>query len=134
MALPLNEKRQARAIRAIAIVVIAIGVLVSCYGLQRLNTWYLASDQYAFLSMAEDLREGRVTRTDELYDFIPKWMAGRFDVMSQTYHFHRGQLYSRYPPGFPALLAVAGALLGETGEHWLNPALYLIGFFLLFLM
>lgn len=127
----MNETAQARAIRGIALFVIATGVIVSCYGLQRLNTWYLASDQYAFLSMAHDMREGRVTRTDSLYDFLPEWRRGRFDAMSQTYQLHLGVLHSRYPPGFPAMLAVAGAVFGEQGEHWLNPALYLVVFVLL---
>ncbi len=127
----MNETAQARAIRGIALFVIASGVVASCYGLQRLNTWYLASDQYAFLSMARDMREGRVTRTDSLYDFLPEWRRGRFDAMSQTYQLHLGVLHSRYPPGFPAMLAVAGAVFGERGEHWLNPALYLVVFALL---
>lgn len=127
----MNETAQARAIRGIALFVIATGLVASCAGLQRLNTWYLASDQYAFLSMAQDLRDGRVTRTDSLYDFLPEWRRGRFDAMSQTYQLHLGVLHSRYPPGFPAMLAVAGAVFGERGEHGLNPALYLVVFVLL---
>ncbi|MDG2308492.1 MAG: hypothetical protein P8R42_28265 [Candidatus Binatia bacterium] len=126
--LSLDETTQTRAARAIALLVIGIGVLVACSGLERLNTWYLASDQYAFLTLAEDLRDGRLTRTDPLYDFMPEWKKGSFDALSQTYHFRQGTLHSRYPPGFSAMLAVAGAAFGERGQHGLNPLLYLIVF------
>ena len=43
----------------------------------------------------------------------------------QTYFWSGDKLYSRYPPGFPALLAAAGIVGGERAQHWLNPALYL---------
>ncbi len=126
-----NDTGQRRAVRSISLFVIAIGLIVSCQGLERLNTWYLASDQFAFLTMAEDLRVGRVTRTDFLYDFLPGWMKGKFDALAQTYHLQEGVLHSRYPPGFPALLAVTGVVFGEWGVHWVNPLLYLVVFLVL---
>ena len=107
-------------------ILILMGLLVASRGLERLNTWYLASDQFAFLTMAEDLRAGRITHTDELYDFMPRWHPGPFDALAQTYHLRHGVLHSRYPPGFPLLLAGVGRVFGETGEHWLNPFLYIL--------
>lgn len=127
----MNEATQERLARWIALAVITIGVLVTVRGLERLNTWYLASDQYAFLTMAEDLREGRVTRSDVLYDFMPRWHPGPFDALAQTYHLKQGVLHSRYPPGFPLLLAGASLAFGESGAHWLNPLLYVVVFLLL---
>ena len=49
-----------------------------------------------------------------------------YDALAQTHFLRDGRLWSRYPPGFPALLAMAGALFGEVGEHALNPLLYLL--------
>ena len=48
-----------------------------------------------------------------------------YDALAQTYFWQDGKLYSRYPPGFPALLALAGLVGGEQAQHWLNPLLYL---------
>lgn len=127
----MGETKEERAARWIALILIVVGLLVSVRGLERLNTWYLASDQFAFLTMAEDLRAGRVTHTDELYDFMPRWHPGPFDALAQTYHLRQGVLHSRYPPGFPLLLAGAGAVFGEAGEHWLNPFLYVVVFLVL---
>ncbi len=109
-----------------ALASIALSLLVAARGLERLNTWYLASDQFAFLTLASDLREGRITREDSFYDYIGGREQRAFDAYAQTYRIREGRLHSRYPPGFPALLAVAGALFGEIGEHALNPLLYLL--------
>src|SRR5262249_32924254 len=48
------------------------------------------------------------------------------DALYQTYLWRDGRLYSRYPPGFPLLLAAAGTLGGERGMHLLNPLLFLV--------
>jgi len=48
-----------------------------------------------------------------------------YDALVQTYFWSGDKLFSRYPPGFPALLAAAGAVGGEAAQHALNPALYL---------
>ena len=111
--------------RFVAFVIILAGFVVSAQGLERLNTWYLSSDQFAFLTLAQDLRQGQVTREDFLYDFMPSKEQRGYDAYSQTYRLREGTLHSRYPPGFSALLAVTGILFGEVGEHWLNPFLYL---------
>jgi hypothetical protein len=51
--------------------------------------------------------------------------AAAADAYYQTYIFRDGRLYSRYPPGFPVLLAAAGLVAGEAAQHALNPVLYL---------
>ena len=105
-----------------------LALVVSGYGLVRHNNWYLASDQAAFLTMAQDLRAGTVFHDAEIFaETVPRQRPGKtYDALQQTYFLSEGKLYSRYPPGFPLLLAVAGALGGEAAEHWLNPVLYLL--------
>ena len=105
-----------------------LALVLSAYGLVRHNNWYLASDQAAFLTMAHDLRSGTFFHDATIFaETVPhQWHWKTYDALQQTYFFRDGQLYSRYPPGFPLLLAAAGAVGGETAEHWLNPALYLV--------
>jgi len=94
---------------------------------ERRNTWYLASDQFAFLTFASDLRQGSVFHDASLLEIVqPRPNPGRiYDALVQTYYWTGAALYSRYPPGFPALLAAADATFGEPARHWLNPVLYL---------
>jgi len=104
-------------------------LVAAARGLVRHNTWYLASDQFAFLTFADDLLHGRVFHDPATTALLagPRAREGvSLDAYYQTYIWRGGDLYSRYPPGFPALLAVAKLLGGETAQHWLNPALYLV--------
>jgi hypothetical protein len=103
-------------------------LLAGARGLVRHNTWYLASDQFAFLTFADDLARGTVfhdtaTVATLVGPLLPK--AAAADAYYQTYIFRDGHLYSRYPPGYPLLLAAVGLVGGETARHWLNPVLYL---------
>jgi hypothetical protein len=107
---------------------VLIALLVTARGLERRTTWYLASDQFAFLTFADDLRHGRVFHDPGavaiLAEDVPRDQTA--DALYQTYLWRDGRLYSRYPPGFPLLLAAAGALGGERAMHLLNPLLYLV--------
>jgi hypothetical protein len=78
------------------------------------------------LTFAGDLRAGTVFHEDENWRLMTPRSRFTYDALAQTYFWRDGKLFSRYPPGFPALLAAAGALGGETAEHWLNPALFLV--------
>jgi hypothetical protein len=104
-----------------------LALVLSGYGLVRHNNWYLASDQAAFLTMARDIRSGTVFHDATIFaETVPAQRPGKtYDALQQTYFLRGDKLYSRYPPGFPVLLAMAGAMGGETAEHWLNPVLYL---------
>lgn len=108
------------------LVVVALGF--AARGLARRTTWYLASDQYAFLTFADDLADGHVLHDPSgmhllLGDRRPREPV---DALFQTYLYDDGRLYSRYPPGFPGLLAAARWLGGETAQHLLNPAAFLV--------
>ena len=60
-------------------------------------------------------------RSKALEPFFPP----RTDVLVQTYVYDHGQIYCRYAPGFPMLLAGWIGVLGADRAHYLNPTLYL---------
>jgi hypothetical protein len=110
-------------------VLVAAGLAFGARGLARHTTWYLASDQFAFLTFADDLAAGRVFHDPTEV----AWLANPFmprsaprDAYFQTYIYRDGRLHSRYPPGFPLLLAATKRTFGEAGAHALNPGLYLV--------
>lgn len=123
----MGRRRQGRVVRFTALALAVLAMLVAARGLVRHNTWYLASDQYAFLTFAGDLRRGTVFHDDEALRIAAPQAGTSYtlDARVQTYFWRDGRLYSRYPPGFPALLALAGAIGGEDAQHALNPVLYL---------
>jgi len=113
-------------VAALVLVLVALGF--AARGLARRTTWYLASDQYAFLTFADDLADGHVLHDPAGVELL---LGGNrpshaVDALFQTYLFDQGRLYSRYPPGFPALLALAQRLGGERAQHLLNPAAFLV--------
>jgi hypothetical protein len=104
-------------------------VLAAARGLVRHNTWYLASDQFAFLTFADDLTRGTVFHDPTTIEMVAGPSLARVvaaDAYYQTYIYRDGRLYSRYPPGYPLLLAAAKLVGGETLAHWVNPFLYLV--------
>jgi len=123
----MRRRQQGRLVRWAALVLGTLALAVAARGLERHNTWYLASDQFAFLTFAADLASGTVFHDTSAFDMVvPKPNPERtYDVLAQTYFWREGKLYSRYPPGFPALLTAAGMVGGEVAQHWLNPVLYL---------
>ncbi|MFP6665136.1 MAG: hypothetical protein VCC00_13090 [Deltaproteobacteria bacterium] len=123
----MQRRMQSRLARWLALGLGLLALLVSGYGLVRHNNWYLASDQAAFLTIARDMQTGTVFHDTAIFTDTVVGRADwkRYDAFQQTYFLQQDKLYSRYPPGFPAMLAVAGAVAGERGEHWLNPLLYL---------
>ncbi len=124
---PANPRAAVWFARGLAAVVGVAALAVTTWGLMRHNNWYLASDQFAFLTIARDLRAGQVFHDSAIFDVIAplRDSTTRFDALTQTFFLEGDHLWSRYPPGFPLLLAAAGAIAGEAGEHALNPLLYL---------
>ncbi len=94
--------------------------------LERQITWYLAVDQFGYLSFAHDLLSGRVFHDWAPLRALQQFMPARTDVLAQTYVDDAGRLYCRYSPGFPMLLAVWIGIFGDYGAHYLNPTLYLV--------
>lgn len=103
-------------------------MVIAARGVERRNTWYLASDQFAFLTFANDLAHGRVMHDTTILEVVaPRLNPERtYDALVQTYFWHGDGLFSRYPPGFPALLAIVGLVGGESAQHALNPVLYVL--------
>lgn len=112
----------------LALVLVALALVFASWGLVRLNTWYLASDQFAFLTFAGDLAAGRIFHDDASLALIQPHPRANwaYDALAQTYYWRDGRLFTRYPPGFPGLLAAAGLVGGEAAQHALNPVLYLV--------
>jgi hypothetical protein len=123
----IGEERGLRG-RRIAVGLVLLALVVAARGLARHTTWYLASDQFAFLAFADDLRHGTIFRDPRTVALLAGAVpAGETaDAYYQTYLWRDGRLWSRYPPGFPILLAGAGLFGGERAMHALNPLLYLV--------
>lgn len=126
-AAPADSPRLGRPAIALAAVLVCLALGFASWGLVRLNTWYLASDQFAFLTLADDIRNGTVFHDDwGLRTIKPFPREGAaYDALAQTYYWRDNKLFTRYPPGFSILLAAAGVVGGEAGQHLLNPVLYL---------
>jgi len=115
--------------RGLAAVLGLLALILAARGLVRHNTWYLASDQFAFLTFADDLLRGSAFHDPSMLAEMAGPTMPReagVDAYYQTYIYRGGRLYSRYPPGYPLLLAAAKLVGGESAQHWLNPALYLL--------
>ncbi|MBM4265135.1 MAG: hypothetical protein FJ144_00755 [Deltaproteobacteria bacterium] len=97
-------------------------VLVVVVWVVRRTSWYLAVDQFGYLTFASDLTAGRVVHdwplVGTLKSFLPKHLDA--DVLAQTYVLHDGSLFCRYAPGFPLVLAGASLLFGELAPHYVN--------------
>jgi hypothetical protein len=103
----------------------ACSSLVVAIGVERKVTWYLAVDQYGYLTFANDLVRGKVFHDWPLLGAHRLAPPDRIDVLSQTYVYDHGALYCRYAPGFPLILAAWIRLFGENAVHALNPLVFL---------
>ncbi len=95
-------------------------------GLERQITWYLAVDQFGYLTFAGDLLSGRVFHDWAPMKALEPLLPSRTDVLAQTYVYDAGRMYCRYSPGFPILLAGWIGLFGEDRAHYLNLTVYLV--------
>ena len=89
------------------------------------TTWYLAIDQFGFLTFAHDLLHGRVFHHWPPFDALATRLPARVDVLVQSYVADHGRLYCRYPPGYALLLAGWIGLFGDDAAHVLNPTIFL---------
>jgi hypothetical protein len=126
-AAPAAPRRRA-AMRAAAVLwwlaaTLLLGVVA--VGVERKVTWYLAVDQYGYLTFAEDLTHGKVFHDWPLAGAFRRRLPDRIDVLAQTYVWDRGRAYCRYAPGFPLLVAGWKTLFGEHAVHLLNPVVFL---------
>ena len=89
------------------------------------TTWYLAIDQFGYLTFAHDLLHGRVFHHWPPFDALAARLPAQVDVLVQSYVADHGRLYCRYPPGYPLLLAGWIGLFGDDAAHVLNPTIFL---------
>lgn len=113
--------------RWLPVFLLAISVaLVGVWTVQK-TTWYLAIDQYGYLTFARDLAKGSPSHRWELLPALqPLLPQADVDVYAQTYVRRGEDLYCRYAPGFPAILAAARLAFGPAAEHAVNPALLVV--------
>jgi len=118
--------------RVLLVVMLA---LVGLWTVQR-TTWYLAIDQFGYLTFAEDLSRGSVRHDWDLLPALrPLLPAGvDIDVYAQTYVRHGDTLFCRYSPGYPLLLAAVRSLLGPGAEHFVNPPALVLLLLLVYLI
>ena len=98
-----------------------LSVVVVIVWVHDRTSWYLAIDQFGYLSFAENLRAGRITYPSDLAHILTYAHYGKtVDAFGQTYLLTDGEFFSRYAPGFPIILAIAGAIFGEAAAHEVN--------------
>ncbi|HZP42422.1 MAG TPA: hypothetical protein VFD84_13070, partial [Candidatus Binatia bacterium] len=115
-----------RALAALWWAATALLFALTARGLVRSVTWYLAVDQYGYLTFAHDLLHGRVFHHWPPLDALAPYLAPRVDALAQSYIWDRGRLYCRYAPGFPMLLAAWMGVFGGDGAHYLTPVAFLV--------
>ncbi len=89
------------------------------------TTWYLAVDQFGYLTFAHDLLHGRIFHHWPPLAALAARLPAQVDVLVQTYVADHGRLYCRYPPGYPLLLAGWIGLFGDDAAHAANPITFL---------
>jgi hypothetical protein len=110
---------------ALALLLLAV-TLVGAWAVRR-TTWYLAIDQFGYLTFARDLASGSTTHEWELLPALTSLLpSDDLDVYAQTYVRRGDALYCRYAPGYPAILAAARLAFGPTAEHAVNPVLLVL--------
>lgn len=89
-------------------------------------TWYLAVDQFGYVTFANDLLHGHIFHQWQPAEAIAHLLRPRTDMLAQTYVWDEGVMYSRYAPGFPLLLAGWLLAFGQSWAHYLNPTLFIV--------
>ena len=100
-------------------------LVMTAQAVEHRITWYLAVDQFGYLTFAHDLMRGRVFHRWPPIEALTSALPPRVDVLVQTYVLDHGVLYCRYAPGFAMLLAGWLHLFGDDGAHFLNPTIFI---------
>jgi len=106
-------------------VCIVVALYYTWIAVEAQITWYLAVDQFGYLTFASDLLQGKVFHDWRPLEALAPFMPERTDLMAQTYVFEDGKLHCRYAPGFPILLAIWMGLFGADGANYLNATVFL---------
>ena len=97
-------------------------------------SWYLAVDQFGYLTFAHDLLAGRLLHPWPPAPALASGLPSPTDILAQTYIWDAGRVYSRYAPGFPILAAIWIAVAGSERAHYLNPTLFCVSLVLVALV
>jgi hypothetical protein len=89
-------------------------------------TWYLAVDQFGYLTFAHDLLHGRVFHEWPVANALGGSLPPQTDVLAQTYIWDHGRLWCRYAIGFPLLLAGWLAVFGDDGAPYMNTTAFIL--------
>jgi hypothetical protein len=101
-------------------------LVMTALGVLRKVTWYLAVDQYGYLTFAHDLMHGQIFHDWPPLHALASRLFSPVDVLFQTYIYDQGRLHCRYSPGFPIILAGWLRLFGDDGAHYLNPTVFIL--------
>lgn len=123
-AVPWRRLVRAGRVAAIAAAVLLLGTIA--LGVGRKLSWYLAVDQFGYLTFAHDLLRGQVFHDWPLLGALRPSLPPTVDVLFQTYVLYREQLFCRYAPGFPLLLAGWIGALGPDAAPYLNLTVFVL--------
>lgn len=123
---PVSRRLRERGERALRWALFGVFLVTTAVWLERRVTWYLAVDQFGYLTFAHDLLAGRVLHEWPPVAGLASVIPPRSDILAQTYLYDHGRLYCRYAPGFPIMLAAWVGLLGDDAAHYLNLIIFLI--------
>lgn len=112
-----------RASRVLPAVLCLLALAAVAVETPRRVSWYLAVDQFGYLSFARDLADGHLFHAWPPIDAFRALLAMPMDVLVQTYIVDGAHIYSRYSPGYPLMLAGAMSMFGTHGAIYLNVAI-----------
>ncbi len=124
--MPPSVRRTApRILRYASLAAMVVLLWYTWVGLERQITWYLAVDQFGYLTFAHDLLKGKIFTDWRPLEALGWIIPPRTDILAQTYVKDGNVAYCRYSPGFPIILATWIGLLGDERAHYLNPTIFL---------
>lgn len=120
--------------RAAPVALCLVALVAVAVETPRHVSWYLAVDQFGYLTFARDLAHGRLFHVWPPLDGLRPLLTTPMDVLVQTYIVDGARTYARYSPGYPLLLAAALTVFGTHGAVYLNVAILMALVAVLFLV